>query len=141
VKSSGFSIEFWGILYCICDRYDIFLFIVTNWWRLYKYDLNYVNVFLLMLIKCLSLCKRMLWLIVLNVVLRFNKINREIYLRLDDKSRLFVILRRVVLVLWYGLNFDWKFLYILFFFKKEYNCEDIIFFSILDRKGRFEIGL
>jgi len=52
-----------------------------------------------MLIKCLSLCKRMLWLIVLNVVLRFNKINREIYLRLDDKSRLFVILRRVVLVL------------------------------------------
>ncbi len=28
-----------------------------------------------------------------------------------------------------------------FFSKKEYNCEDATFASILDRKGRFEIDL
>ncbi len=73
-----------------------------------------------------------------NTALRSSSTKREIQPRSDDKIGLFVTLMRAVSD---GLNPDWKSSQISCLSKKKYNCEYATFSSMVDRKGRVEIGL
>ena len=76
-----------------------FLFICINWSLLDRYDINYCSVVFVIFIVCFNRFNRLLWLIVLNVVLRFSRISIEMSLLLEVIRRLFVIFIKVVFVL------------------------------------------
>lgn len=81
------------------------------------------------------------WLIILNVVDKLS--NSEIIdlLLLIVFKILFWNFISVVFVLWWDLYVDWNFFKkLLLLFRWFINCVVIVFFVILDKKYKFEIG-
>ena len=127
----------WLTLVCTDDS----SLICTNWNRSAKYDLNQLRAVPLMQINCSSLCNKIAWSIVSNAALRSNRTRTDTNPWSEAIRRSLVTLARAVSVLWLALNPDWKSSYILFSWRNSHSWLAITFSSILDRKGRLDIGL
>lgn len=140
-KSRGFRYDFCGILYFRLKCFERDLLMEICWFFFVRYDLNYFKVNLYILSFLFRCVRRMLWLIVLKVVLRLSMINKVIFWVFIFIRILFMILIRVVFVLWFLWYVDWNLGYSEWVIIWVCICLNIIFLVSFEIYCRLLIGL